>query len=134
MTDESTVKATPQMDTPREVDRIRDIILGPQLREYEQRFQIIQRDLERLQQELDHLTEQLAGQDSEQNKKLQALRRDMRQSDDDLRGELRQTSQKLTTDKVDRMALGELFVELGTHLKMGGSLADLLKGLDDTTK
>ena len=134
MTDESTVKPTPQVEVPREVDRIRDIILGPQLREYEQRFQIIQRDLERLQQELDHLTEQLANQDSEQSKKLQALRRDMRQGDDDLRGELRQTAQKLTTDKVDRVALGELFVELGTHLKMGGSLADLLKGLDDTTK
>lgn len=134
MTDESAVKATPQVEAPREVDRIRDIILGPQLREYEQRFQIIQRDLERLQQELDHLTEQLANQDSEQSKKLQALRRDMRQGDDDLRGELRQTAQKLTTDKVDRVTLGELFVELGTHLKMGGSLADLLKGLDDTTK
>jgi len=134
VTDESTVKPTPQVEVPREVDRIRDIILGPQLREYEQRFQIIQRDLERLQQELDHLTEQLANQDSEQSKKLQALRRDMRQGDDDLRGELRQTAQKLTTDKVDRVALGELFVELGTHLKMGGSLADLLKGLDDTTK
>jgi hypothetical protein len=134
VTDESAVKATPQVEVPREVDRIRDIILGPQLREYEQRFQIIQRDLERLQQGLDHLIEQLANQDGEQNKKLQTLRRDMRQGDDDLRGELRQTSQKLTTDKVDRMALGELFVELGTHLKMGGSLADLLKGLDDTTK
>jgi predicted nucleic acid-binding Zn-ribbon protein len=134
MTAEQAVEATPQVEASREVDRIRDIILGPQLRDYEQRFKIIQRDLERLQQEFDHLTEQLANQDSEQGKKLQTLRREMRQGDDDLRGELRQTGQKLTTDKVDRMALGELFIELGEHLKAGGSLADLLKGLGDTTK
>jgi hypothetical protein len=134
MTAEQAVEATPQVEVPREVDRIRDIILGPQLRDYEQRFKIIQRDLERLQQEFDHLTEQLANQDSDHGKKLQTLRREMRQGDDDLRGELRQTSQELTTDKVDRIALGELFIELGEHLKAGGSLVDLLKGLGDTTK
>ena len=53
----------------------------------------------------------------------------MRRADDDLRDELRQTAQKLTSDKVDRVALGELFIDLGTHLKSGGSLADVLKSL-----
>jgi len=53
----------------------------------------------------------------------------MRQADDDLRTELRQTAQTLMTDKVDRLALGELFIQLGTHLKAGGSVADLLKDL-----
>jgi hypothetical protein len=55
----------------------------------------------------------------------------MRQADDDLRDELRQTAQALITEKVDRLALGELFVELGTHLKTGGSLADLLRSLGE---
>jgi hypothetical protein len=31
------------------------------------------------------------------------------------------------------MALGELFIELGTHLKEGGSLTDLLKDLGGIT-
>jgi len=53
----------------------------------------------------------------------------MRQADDDLRAELRQKAQQLMTDKVDRVALGELFIELGTHLKAGGALADLLQVL-----
>ena len=114
-----------------EVNRIRDIIFGPQMRDYEQRFQSIQHDLGRLQQGIDRLAEQLADQDSSQSKKLQNLRKEMRQADDDLRNELRQTAQKLTSDKVDRLALGELFTELGTYLKTGGggSLADVLKGL-----
>ena len=128
MTEEQS-QATPRADTPQEVDRIRDIIFGPQMRDYEQRFQTVQRDLDRLQQATDRLNEQLADQDSAQAKKLQALRQEMRQADDDLRTELRQTAQTLTTDKVDRLALGELFIQLGTHLKAGGSVADLLKDL-----
>ena len=69
--------------TPQEADRIRDIIFGPQIREYEQRFQSLQRDVERLQQELDRMHEELTEQDAEQNKRLQAVRRDLRQGDDE---------------------------------------------------
>jgi predicted nucleic acid-binding Zn-ribbon protein len=130
MTDEQS-NATPQVESAQEVERIRDIIFGTQMRNYDQQFQTVQRDLERLQQEIDRLTEQLADQDSAQGKKLQDLHREMRKADDDLRTELRQTAQKLTTDKVDRVALGELFIELGTHLKTGGSIADMLKGLGE---
>jgi chromosome segregation ATPase len=120
------------VDPAQEVDRIRDIIFGSQMRDYEQRFKNAQRDLDRLQQELDRLTEQLTEQDNNQGKKLQALRREMRQADDDLRDELRQTVNKLNSDKVDRVALGDLFTELGAHLKSGGSLADLLTSVTQT--
>lgn len=121
---------TPNAPSTQDMDRIRDIIFGPQMRDYEQRFQTVQRDLGRLQQDIDHLTEQLSEQDGSQNKKLQALRTETRQADDDLREELRQTAQRLTVDKVDRSTLGELFIELGTHLKAGGSIADLLQVLE----
>ena len=130
MTDKQT-KATSQMESVQEVERIRDIIFGTQMRDYEQRFQTVQRDLERLQQEIDRLTEQLAEQGSSQSKKAQDLRREMRKADDDLRDELRQTAQSLTTDKADRVALGELFIELGTQLKTGASLVDVLKSLEE---
>jgi predicted nucleic acid-binding Zn-ribbon protein len=115
-----------------EVSRIRDIIFGSQMRDYQQRFDAVQRDLDRLQQELDRLTEQLGEQDREQGKKLQALRREMRQADDALRDELRHTAQALGDDKVDRRALGDLFIQVGTQLQSGGSLADMLQGLIET--
>lgn len=130
MSDEQ-ANAMPQAESAQEVDRIRDIIFGSQMRDYSQQFQAVQRDLERLQQEVDRLTEQLAEQDRGQGKKLQNLRREMRRADDDLRDELRQTAQSLTAEKVDRVALGELFIEFGTHLKTGASLADLLKDLGE---
>lgn len=123
--------------SPEKMDRVRDIIFGPQMRDFEQRFKQINRDLERLQAELGHLNDRLTEQDANQLKKLQAMHRDMRQSDEDIRTELRQTADKLTFDKVDRLALGELFIELGSHLKMGGSLAglaDWLKNLDEKAK
>lgn len=124
-------KASLQAEPAQEVDRIRDIIFGSQMRDYEQRFETVQHDLDRLRQEVDRLSEQLADQDSSQSKKLQALHQEMRQADDDLRNELRKTAQTLMTNKVDRVALGELFIDLGTHLKTGVSLADVLKGLGE---
>jgi predicted nucleic acid-binding Zn-ribbon protein len=128
MTDQQ-AQSMSEAGSAQEVSRIRDIIFGPQMRDYEQRFQTIQHDLGRLQQAIDRLAEQLVDQDSSQSKKLQGLRREMGQANDDLRKELREIAQKLTTDKVDRSSLGELFIELGTHLKAGGSLAEVLKGL-----
>ena len=107
------------------VNRIRDIVFGPQMREYEQRFQQIKNDLERMQQEMERLSDKLIDQDAEQLKKLQALQQDMRKSDDTLRNELRESSQKLTDEKVDRVTLAELFIELGNNIKSGGSLTDL---------
>ncbi len=120
--------------TPQDVERIRDIIFGRQMRDYEGRFEAVTRDLERLQQELDRLTQALADQDGEHAKKLQTLRQELRTSDDGIRSELRDTAQRLTVDKVDRVMLGDLLVELGTHLKMDAGLGDLpadLKALED---
>jgi len=131
----ATEKAKPTSpEPPKDVERVRDIIFGPQMRDYDQRFHTIQRDIERLRQELELLNEQMGELDREQGKRVQTLRRESRQSDDDLRTELRQTAQKLQGEKVDRMALGELFVELGNHLKTGGLLTDMLGLVTDTTE
>jgi DNA anti-recombination protein RmuC len=127
---EPTGPTTPAGEAPADVERIRTILFGPQMRDYEQRFLTLQRDLERLQGELAHLSDQLAAQEADQNKKLQTLRSELQRADNEIRDELRQTAQKLTDDKVDRMTLGDLFIELGAHLKGGGSLPRLLKGIE----
>jgi hypothetical protein len=121
-----------QAESAREIDRIRDIIFGSQIQDYEQRFQTIQHDLDRLQQGIDRLTKQLGDQDSSQAKGLEAFRGKVQQMEKDLRNELREATQTLTTDKVDRVQLGRLFIELGTVLKTDGSLKDVLEGLPET--
>ncbi len=120
--------------TPQDVERIRDIIFGRQMRDYEGRFSAVMRDLERLQQEIDRLTEALAEQDTDHAKKMQALRQELRAADDGIRSELRDTAQRLTADKVDRVMLGDLLIELGTHLKAEDGLGSLpidLQALSD---
>jgi predicted nucleic acid-binding Zn-ribbon protein len=121
-----------QAESAREIDRIRDIIFGSQIQDYEQRFQTIQHDLDRVQQGIDRLTKQLGDQDSSQAKRLEAFRGKVQQMEKDLRNELREATQTLTTDKVDRVQLGRLFIELGTLLKTDGSLKDVLEGLQET--
>jgi chromosome segregation ATPase len=112
-----------------DVERIRDIIFGTQMRDYQQQFEALQRDLVRLQKDIDQLSEQLAEQDSSQGKKLQTLRRELRQTDDDLRNELRETAQRLTIDKVEQKDLGRLFLEIGNRLTEGRSVGELLQNL-----
>ncbi len=127
-------KTLPVSETTQEVDRIREIIFGPQMRDYEERFQAVRRDLERLQQELDRLSERLAGQDSEQSKKLERLRKESREADEALRRDLREIAQQLTNDKVDRLVLGDMLIEIGNRLKAGTLESDLLTGLGETAQ
>ena len=117
------------MVSEQQIDRVRELIVGPHLREYGQRLQDQSRDLERLQQEIARLSEQLAGQEQDQSKRVQTVRQELRDGDETLRSELRATAQQLTTDKMDRSALGELFIELGNQIKAGGSLSNLLADL-----
>lgn len=112
-----------------DVERIRDIIFGNQMRDYQQRFDVLQRDLERLQQSINNLSEQLADQDSSQGKKIQSLRKELQQTDENLLNELRETTQNLTQTKVERQQLGQMFIELGNRLTQGGSVSDLLEKL-----
>jgi predicted nucleic acid-binding Zn-ribbon protein len=124
----TTEKKIPSSDEKSpEVDRIRDIIFGSQMRTYEGNFQTIQRDLERHLQEIERLNEKLVEQEKSYSQKLQTLERDMRKSDDTLRAELRETAQKLTDEKVDRQVLGDLLIELGNQLKSTSSFAGTLK-------
>jgi len=117
------------MGSDQQIDRVRELIVGPHLREYGQRLQDQSRDMERLQQEIARLSEQLASQEQEQSKRVQTVRQELRDGDEALRSELRSTAQQLTADKMDRSALGELFIELGNQIKAGGSLSNFLSDL-----
>jgi len=127
-------QVAPATETVEEVGRIRDILFGQQMRDYQQRFDALRRDLERQQGELDRLRQQLGDQDADQGKKLGALRQEARDADDALRGELRETSALLSDQKADRAVLAELFIQLGTSIKNGSSIDGLLKSLGESAK
>lgn len=107
-----------------DVERIRDIIFGPQMRDYDQRFQNLLADVERLQQQLERLRTAHAELEADTARRVQALRAEAREDDERLRAELRQS-----TEKVDRLNLGDLLVQLGTQLKQGATAPGVLAGL-----
>ena len=112
-----------------EMERIREIVFGAQMRSYEQNFATLRQDLNRLQQTLAQLQEQVSASEQEQNRRLQSLRREMGDNDESIRTELRQSTAQLTADKVDRSTLGDLFIEMGNQIKSGNSLNQLLQSL-----
>jgi chromosome segregation ATPase len=121
-------------ETVEEVGRIRDILFGQQMRDYQQRFDALRRDLERQQGDLNRLREQLTEQDADQGKKLGSLRQEARDADEALRSELRETAALLSDQKADRAVLAEFFLQIGAILKSGGPTDGLLKSLDGATK
>jgi hypothetical protein len=122
----------PEADSGQQVDRIREIIFGTQMRDYGQRFQALQEDVDRLRQELGRLSQRQDEQQKGQGAELQSLRSDLGRTADDLRSEFRQVAEQLEAEKVAWATLGELLIGLGTKLQSGDSLADLLKGLAAT--
>lgn len=108
--------------SPQDMERVREILFGGVIRDHEARFVKLQRDLERLQKALDKSNEQLAAQDSAQNKKLQEARQDSQTSEDELRAEMRSAVDRLSAEKVDKE-------ELGNQIKGTGILSSVLDGL-----
>lgn len=125
-------EGTSAQKSPQELDRIREIIFGAQMRQYEQSLASLQQDFQRLERYMTEQSGQLAEWESKQAQAAQAMRQEMRDADGELRAELRQFTQQLAQEKMDRALLGDLFIELGNQLKNGGSLANLLDGVLDS--
>lgn len=115
--------------SPQDMERVREILFGGVIRDHEARFVKLQRDLERLQKALDKSNEQLAAQESAQNKKLQEARQDFQTSEDELRAEMRSAVDRLSAEKVDKEELGNLLIEMGNQIKGTGILSSVLDGL-----
>ncbi|MBN1937010.1 MAG: hypothetical protein JW934_20285 [Anaerolineae bacterium] len=70
------------------------------------------------------------GESREQSeRKLDALRRELRQAEDGLRVELRRVADRLGDQKTDRRTLAAMLMEIATRLETGASVTGLLEGL-----
>ncbi|MCB0090789.1 MAG: hypothetical protein KDE54_22995 [Caldilineaceae bacterium] len=127
--DQSPEKAPTPKRSTNEIDRIRELVVGPQLRQNEQKIGALQKDIERLQRELRQLRSQQSEQNQTLTERLQQQHEELQDSVGEVRNELRQVTAGLDQDKVDRQKLGDLFIELGSHIKDGGAIADVLQSL-----
>lgn len=115
--------------SPQDLERVREILFGGVIRDHDARFVTLQRDLERLQKALDRTNAELAKQDSAQNQQLQEARQGFLAENDELRAELRSSVERLSSAKVDKEQLGNLFVEMGNQIKGDGMISAVLDGL-----
>jgi chromosome segregation ATPase len=64
--------------------------------------------------------------------RTQSLRRELRNTEDALRTELRRIADRLDNQKTDRKALASMLIEIATRLETGSTVAGLLDGLSAT--
>lgn len=128
-----------------ELDRIRDIIFGSQMQDYQGQFSRIAAELGLLSQQLGELRTTIAQQKAAQDQRLDELERDFSEKSErlnsnltaqthqlaeDLRTEFAQALDALKDDKASRLDVGDILVEMGTRLKEQFGVADLLGALD----
>lgn len=116
--------------------RIREILFGAQMREYEQRFQSHQARMQDLQNQIDGLAAKTEAQlqqlQTETQRQFDALRNDIRRQFDELHAEMQRRFEaleaqltahveRLTYEKTTRFDLGDMLIELGERLKRDGS-------------
>ena len=65
----------------------------------------------------------------QRERKLDALKRELRGAEDSLRAELRRVADRLDDQKTDRKALAAMLMEIATRLETGSSMTGLLGGL-----
>lgn len=86
-----------------------------------------ERDLRALKSEASQYREQI-------ERKIETVKREMRQAEDDLRSELRRVATRLSDQKTDRKALATMLMEIATRLETGSSVTSLLEDLTGKLK
>jgi len=119
-----------------ELDRIRDIIFGPQMQDYRGQFSRVAAELGLLSQQLDELRTTLAQQQADQSRRHDELDRTFSERLDQLESSLRveftEALDALQDDKASRLDMGDILLEMGGRLKQQFGVADLLGPLDDS--
>jgi len=139
-------KAHNEMNDMGNIDKVRDILFGSQVKDIEKRMNRLKDDLTNgistlrdetmnkfeslenyMKKELDDLTDQLTSQQDKLNKSVRELRQEILDQSNKLTDEIRkkteetvnlveQRTNELREDKVDRTTLAELFSEMAVRL------------------
>ncbi|MCS7040686.1 MAG: hypothetical protein RMN24_14295 [Anaerolineae bacterium] len=118
-----------------DVLRIRDILFGAQMRDYEQRFQSHQARMQDLQNQIDalaaHTDARFQDLRADTQRQFEELRADTRRQFEELQAEMQRRFdaleaqltahiERLTYEKTTRFDLGDMLIELGERLKRDG--------------
>ena len=117
MSKSKTGSAASPAESEKEVGRIRDIIFGDQMKDYDHRFVAFQSDLDSLHEELDGVRKQLADENARLTKRMQTQRDELRTAIDDARAELRRSAEHHSSVHLERERLAELLDRVSVELR-----------------
>ena len=89
----------------------------------------VRESLSRQERELMELRAAVGERHDQHERRLDALKRELRQAEDSLRSELRRVADRLDERKTDRKALAAMLIEVATRLETGSSVTGLLEEL-----
>lgn len=126
------------------IDQIRELIFGEQIRRYERQFKDNAKQIKQLSDSLtethDKLMSELERRESKLIESLKELsdkmgkeRKDLLRIVDDHEKQMQAKMQVLEADKTDRVQLANLLIDLGMRIK-GENLLDTLDSAGDTSK
>ncbi len=111
-----------------EIARVRDILFGSNMREYERRFRNIEEELDRHKESLDALWQRLDALEAKVEQNQRQVLQEIRKQVEQLYTRLQKRIDQLEQDTVAEVTLGDLLIELGSRLK-GGAVTESLQGL-----
>ncbi len=117
-------KAT-RPQTP-EVERLRDILFGPQMEEYERRFSDLRREIERLTSDIRALQDRIAEVERTQAKRMDSLEIELRRINDELKRDIARINAREASINQALSRLQQLEGQAQEHLQTLNELRDTL--------
>ncbi len=114
-----------------EISRVRDILFGSYMREYERRFRNIEEELEHQKRRLEELWQRVDDLEAKVDKNHRHALSEIRRQVDELYTRLQRRIDELEEASVAKITLGDLLIEVGSRIKGSNIAADLEELLKD---
>ncbi|NPA90231.1 MAG: hypothetical protein GXO55_02080 [Chloroflexi bacterium] len=111
-----------------EISRVRDILFGSYMREYERRFRNLEDELERQKERLEELWQRVDALESKVDTSHREVLAEIRKQLDQLYARLQKRIAQVEEESVDKGILGDLLIEFGSRIK-GGTVTESIQEL-----
>ncbi len=106
-------KKKKEVDSTSKIEAIKNLIFGENIEQYEGEFHSLKRDIQKKKDQLEKYIDEVRA---ELMQSIDSLSTDVNIRITDLEDSLRDKTEQLTEDKVDRKELGKLLISLGEKL------------------
>ena len=104
----------PSMDSISKIEAIKNLIFGDNIEQYDSEFDTLKNDIQEKKKELEHLIDEVRN---ELMQSIDSLSTDVNIRITDLEDAMNEKTESLATNKVDKQQLGDLLIRLGENIR-----------------